>query len=125
MMQGADGGQIQGYNGQLAVSGDGLILTADVVQDCNDRRQMRPMSDAAVRAAGVVHQARCTRGCPAGGCCVATAPPSGKRSGEVTGCGQRDCPCLADWIGIVLFDAGYWTEDNLTAPGPDRLIAPG
>ena len=40
-------------------------------------------------------------------------------------CGQPGCPCQADWIGILLFDAGYWTEDNLTAPGPDRLIAPG
>jgi transposase len=28
-------------------------------------------------------------------------------------------------IGIIVFDAGYWSEDNLTAPGPDRLIAPG
>jgi hypothetical protein len=41
------------------------------------------------------------------------------------GCGNPGCPCLADWAGILLFDAGYWTEDNLTAPGPDRLIAPG
>jgi len=28
-------------------------------------------------------------------------------------------------IELVLTDAGYFTEDNLTAPGPDRLIAPG
>lgn len=26
-------------------------------------------------------------------------------------------------IGIVLADAGYWSEANATAPGPDRLIA--
>ena len=26
-------------------------------------------------------------------------------------------------IGVVLADAGYWSEDNATAPGPDRLIA--
>ena len=26
-------------------------------------------------------------------------------------------------IGVVLADAGYLSEDNLTAPGPDRLIA--
>ena len=26
-------------------------------------------------------------------------------------------------IGTVLADAGYWSEDNATAPGPDRLIA--
>lgn len=28
-------------------------------------------------------------------------------------------------IGVVLADAGYFTEANLTTPGPDRLIAPG
>jgi transposase len=28
-------------------------------------------------------------------------------------------------IGIIVFDAGYWSDENLTAPGPDRLIAPG
>ncbi|WP_300643817.1 transposase, partial [Nocardioides sp.] len=28
-------------------------------------------------------------------------------------------------IGTVLADAGYFTETNITAPGPDRLIAPG
>jgi transposase len=26
-------------------------------------------------------------------------------------------------IGVVLADAGYWSEDNATAAGPDRLIA--
>jgi transposase len=26
-------------------------------------------------------------------------------------------------IGLVLADAGYWSEDNATTPGPDRLIA--
>jgi transposase len=28
-------------------------------------------------------------------------------------------------IDLVALDAGYWSEDNLTAPGPDRVIAPG
>jgi len=32
---------------------------------------------------------------------------------------------LGKTIGLVLADAGYFTEDNLTATGPDRLIAPG
>ena len=70
-MQGADGGQLQGYNAELAVSADGLILSPELVQDCNDRRQLQPMSRAAVQAARLVHQARCTGGCPSGGCCVA------------------------------------------------------
>lgn len=26
-------------------------------------------------------------------------------------------------VGVALADAGYWSEDNATAPGPDRLIA--
>lgn len=32
---------------------------------------------------------------------------------------------LGKTIEMVLADAGYFTEDNLTSPGPDRLIAPG
>ncbi len=32
---------------------------------------------------------------------------------------------LGKTIGVVLADNGYFTEDNLTAPGPDRLIAGG
>ncbi|TDD59660.1 DDE transposase, partial [Kribbella antibiotica] len=28
-------------------------------------------------------------------------------------------------IGTILADAGYWSEHNLTLPGPVRLIAPG
>jgi hypothetical protein len=30
---------------------------------------------------------------------------------------------VSDQIGLVLADAGYWSEDNATAHGPDRLIA--
>lgn len=32
---------------------------------------------------------------------------------------------VVDEIGIMLFDAGYISDDNLNAPGPDRLIATG
>ncbi|WP_223838468.1 transposase [Saccharopolyspora pogona] len=35
---------------------------------------------------------------------------------------HRDTP---EDIGTALFDAGYFSDDNLTHPGPDRLIAPG
>jgi transposase len=128
LMRDADGGSLQGYNAQLAVSDDGLILCPVLVQDANDRRQLQPMSQAVVEMAGHVHRARCTRRCVAGhGCCVdlpPTVPP--RNSAVVTyGCGQDACPCLADWVGTLLFDNGYWTEDNLVAPGPDRLIATG
>ena len=108
-MQHADGGQLQGYNAQLAVSTDGLILSPELVQDCNDRRQLQPMSRAAVRAACLVHQARCPGGCPSGGCCITGVMPSTDESpGPVAlSCGQPGCPCQADWIGILLFDLSW------------------
>lgn len=125
LMHDSHGGTVQGYNAQLAVADDGLILTARVVQDLNDRRQLRPMSQAALDSALLVHQARCLRRCPTvGGCCILISATS-KSDGGPHGCSDTGCPCLADWIGPLLFDAGYWTHDNLTVPGPDRLIAPG
>lgn len=30
---------------------------------------------------------------------------------------------ITDPVELILADAGYWSEDNATAPGPDRLIA--
>jgi len=125
-MQDSNGGMIQGYNAQLVVSDDGLILCPELVQDANDRQQLRPMSQAADAAAVVVHQARCPGQGPAhAGCCIASPTVENTGNDQSRGCGHPDCPCLADWIGTLLFDAGYWTQDNLTAPGPDRLIAPG
>ena len=32
---------------------------------------------------------------------------------------------ITEPVGVMLFDAGYLSEDNLTAEGPDRLIATG
>lgn len=38
---------------------------------------------------------------------------------------HRPKPPVSPGIGVVLADAGYLSEHNLTAPGPDRLIATG
>ncbi len=38
---------------------------------------------------------------------------------------QHHCALLGKTIGLTLLDNGYFTQDNLTHPGPDRLIAPG
>ncbi|MEU4098867.1 transposase [Streptomyces sp. NPDC026673] len=125
-MQGADGGALQGYIAQLAVGADGLILACELVQDGNDRRQLKPMMPVAVAAALAVHQARCLRQCPdLGGCCIeAFVSPAGAGL-SATGCSQPSCPCTTDWIGTLSFDSGYWSKENLNAPGPDRLIAQG
>ncbi len=34
-----------------------------------------------------------------------------------------DAAGISGPIGLVLADAGYWSEENATADGPDRLIA--
>jgi transposase len=36
---------------------------------------------------------------------------------------RLDAAGIDEAIDIMLFDAGYWSEDNATAIGPDRLIA--
>jgi transposase len=85
-------GFLQGYNAQLAVSSDQIIVAASVRQSTNDQASFVPMMQAAQDAAACLH-AR-------------------------TGSGDHV-------IGTVLADAGYASDANLAAPGPDRLIALG
>jgi hypothetical protein len=83
---------ILGYNTQLAVSADHLIVAYDVVQDPGDSHQLVPM--------------------------LARLDASVTMLREATG-----NPDLA--VGTALFDAGYASEANLAAPGPNRLVALG
>lgn len=85
MTEGASGGSVQGYNAQVAVTDDHLILGVHVSQDANDTHCFTPTLQAATLQA----------------------------------------VALGKQIGTVLADAGYFTEHNLIADGPDRLIAPG
>jgi transposase len=86
-------GWVQGYNAQLAVSDDHLILALALTQDPTDPRSFGPLITAAVAAVDRVQS------------CQPCSPAAG--------------------IGIVLADAGYFSEENLTMAGPDRLIACG
>jgi hypothetical protein len=45
IMRTAQEGHVQGYNGQIAVSQDQIILTAELTQDQNDKKQMIPMME--------------------------------------------------------------------------------
>jgi transposase len=85
-------GFLQGYNAQVAVTGDQLIIALRVGQSTNDQAAFLPMMQAAQDAAARIH--------------------------AVTGNADHV-------IGTVLADAGYNSEANLTAAGPDRLIALG
>ena len=85
-------GWVQGYNVQVAVADDQLIVATAVGQNTGDMQQFMPMLTAAETAAADCRQ--------------------------VTG--RADIT-----IETALADAGYASEANLTAPGPDRLIALG
>jgi transposase len=87
-------GWIQGYNTQLAVSEDQIVLGVKVTNATVDVEQFEPMLAAAARGAEALNRGRARRGTP------------------------------AEAIAQVLADAGYFSEHNLITPGPDRLIAP-
>ncbi|PVY95038.1 transposase [Actinomycetospora cinnamomea] len=90
-------GWVQGYNAQFAITADQLVLATQVTQNPNDNPCFIPMTQAAVAAARDI---------------ATTARPD-EPVDEHGG------------IGLLLADAGYASEANLTAPGPDRLIALG
>lgn len=91
-------GWTQGFNAQIVVSDDHLILATRLTQDPTDTASFEPMMHAAVAAAEMIDAQR---------------PP-----------GTNDDD-HGDGIGTILADAGYLSNDNLTADGPDRLIALG
>ena len=82
-------GWLQGYNVQVGVSGDQLIVATRVSQHTNDSEEFIPMM-AAVQQAAELFQAA----------------------------GRDDAV-----VGVLLADAGYASDTNLAADGPDRLIA--
>jgi transposase len=100
LMPARGGGFIQGYNAQNVVSEDGLIIATTLTQDTGDTAWFAPMTAAAADAAAHIAAQR-----PAAG-------PGASRGDEHE-------------IGMILADAGYLSEDNLTCDGPDRLIATG
>jgi transposase len=86
-------GWIQGYNTQLAVSDDQIVLAVKVSNATVDFAQFEPMMAAAIAGAEILDRGRVRAG--------AESEP----------------------IRLLLADAGYLSEHNLTLPGPDRLIA--
>jgi transposase len=92
------GGWLQGYNCQAVTTADGMIVATGVGTSPVDNQYYRAMIDKTMQAAELISSHR-------------PAPTDG----EVT----------AELVGMVLADAGYCTTENLTAPGPDRLIATG
>ena len=102
------GGFIQGYNTQNVTSEDGLIIATRLTDSPTDTAWFEPMARAARDAA-----ARITA-------CRPAASSDGASSD-----GDHDGDHDGEQIGLLLADAGYLSEHNLTIDGPDRLIATG
>jgi transposase len=92
------GGFIQGYNTQNMTSSDGLIIATELTDEQPDCPSFEPMLAKGQQAAALIGAHR---------------PPDGPGGPDHGG------------IELVLADAGYCSEPNLTCPGPDRLIATG
>jgi hypothetical protein len=101
------GGFIQGYNAQNVTSADGLIIATQLTSDTTDTAWFGPMLTAALDAAALI---------------TASQPPPAGSPADPPG---QHSPPHDSLIGLFLADAGYCSEDNLTLPGPDRLIATG
>jgi transposase len=96
----ARGGFVQGYNTQNVTSEDGLIIATELTTSPTDTAWFEPMLIRARDAAALITGHR----------------PAGSDSDDGGDGGQ---------IGLLLADAGYLSEHNLTIDGPDRLIATG
>jgi transposase len=120
------GGFIQGYNCQDAAAGDRLMLGGYACQDTGDARQAQRLDQVAARGAAVVaagHAAHAgdpvlLRRCHDRMC---TSTGQGGPGHDIAACHAE----MTGRIGLIVKDAGYYSEENITAPGPDRLIATG
>jgi hypothetical protein len=120
------GAFIQGYNCQDAAADDRLMLGGYACQDTGDVQQARALAAVAEKGAAIVAAAHAAHAadpallarCHARLC---TLPEEDKNSP-----GHDAAAChhaMTSGIGVLVTDAGYHSEANLTAPGPRRLIA--
>jgi hypothetical protein len=122
------GGFIQGCNCQDAAADDRLMLGGYACQDTGDVLQGQELARVADKGAAVVaagHAAHAADPAMLAKCHdrMCTLPKRGKHDPghDIAACHHA----MTGGIGILVQDAGYHSEANLTAPGPDRLIADG
>jgi transposase len=122
------GGFIQGYNCQDAAADDRLMLGGYACQDTGDVLQAQELARVAEKGAAVVagaHAAHAADPAALAACHsrLCTLPDKEKHAP-----GHDSAAChhaMTSRIGVLVADAGYHSEANLAAPGPDRLIAHG
>jgi transposase len=120
-------GFIQGYNPQNVATEDGLILTTELTQDTGDVEQAIPMMAAAEAAADLVTSIHSGLARAAGEPCTCPGDtdPDRDDDDQASLSSRPACPVHPAGIGTMAMDAGYNSAANITAKGPDRLIATG
>lgn len=119
-------GFAQGYNPQNVVSEDRAILATELTQDTGDVQQAIPMMDRAKAAADLITDIHSGLAQAAGEQCTCPATTAQASHAEASTPTPRPaCPLHPAGIGTMAMDAGYHSEQNLAADGPDRLIATG
>ncbi|MGH3173705.1 MAG: transposase, partial [Streptosporangiaceae bacterium] len=122
------GGFTQGYNCQDAAADDRLMLGGYACQDTGDVLQAQRLAQVAEKGAAVVaagHAAHAAGPALLRAChdrlCTLPARDKNSRDHDAAACHHA----MTSRIGVLVEDAGYHSQANLTAPGPDRLIADG
>jgi transposase len=120
------GGFTQGYNCQDAAADDRLMLGGYACQDTGDARQAQRLAAAAGKGAAVVaaaHAAHAADPAMLAECHDRMCTLPGRHKHDP---GHDAAAChaaMTGGTGVLVQDAGYHSEANLTAPGPARLIA--
>ena len=122
------GAFIQGYNCQDAAADDRLMLGGYACADTSDKLQAQELARVAGKGAAVVaaaHAAHAADPALLTRCHhrLCTLPEKDRHSPDhdIAACHAA----LTSGIGVLVADAGYHSQANLTAPGPPRLIADG
>jgi transposase len=117
------GGFKQGYNCQDAAADDRLMLGGFATGTSSDTVHAARLEAVAVKGAQIVAEAHAGPGHDAAGCHarMCTAPGPGDPGHDIAACHAR----MTGAPGVLVLDAGYCSEANLTAAGLDRLIATG
>lgn len=122
------GGFIQGYNCQDAAADDRLMPGGYACQDTGDVLQAQQLARVAEKGAAVVaaaHAAHAADPAMLAAChdrmCTLPDKHEHDPGHDIAACHHA----MTSGIGVLVEDAGYHSEANLTAPGPGRLIAGG
>jgi transposase len=122
------GGFVQGYNCQDAAADDRLMLGGYACQHTGDVLQAQELARVAEKGAAIVaaaHAAHAADPALPAQCHdrMCTLPKRDKHDPghDIVACHH----VMTGGIGVLVEDAGYHSEANLTASGPDRLIADG